>query len=477
MDEFDEALSMLMKKKALVRDDDLLGRNDIIQKISTLISSKLNSKESLSLAITGAWGIGKSYVLEALEKEYQSQCFIFHYDCWKNDYHEEPLIAILSSISKKLNEIELKNYDKFQKRYYSVMKEIIFRLSQAVIKNYAGFDIGKMRKSFSQISNLFKEKGKIEIEGFNSLLNVFDAIEIVNTLLCEYMSYENKKIIFIVDELDRCLPDYAIKVLNRLHHICDNTPMIIIASMNDKELLKNINATFQRDTKDNFARHYLQRFFTNFFRLPIGNSEKIITACWNNYNEYYFSYKNALIFSSFSSMALSTFPIREQKQIIELLRTYHLQVLKGSNDKFPLEFACVELLEIIKTYLLIQHDWILTKEISADDAFVDLNFDDDGHPWPEYMSDPYSLTINSSQEFDKNHTEKITSFLVSSFNEANRDLSLDMIKAFFVEHVQFGSPVEMSDDEVTVGEIRNDSEYKKCTVFFKNFKESLVNYE
>ena len=51
-------------------------------------------------------------------------------------------------------------------------------------------------------------------------------------------------IIFIVDELDRCLPEYAIKVLERLHHVFNELPhCILILSIDKKQLgntIKNI---------------------------------------------------------------------------------------------------------------------------------------------------------------------------------------------------------------------------------------------
>ena len=39
---------------------------------------------------------------------------------------------------------------------------------------------------------------------------------------------EELNIVLFVDELDRCLPEYAIKVLERLHHICNEMPIIQI---------------------------------------------------------------------------------------------------------------------------------------------------------------------------------------------------------------------------------------------------------
>ena len=100
VDEFDKMMSEIMAKKyAKKSDQDLLERKDVIDGISKIIDDRLFSKQPLSLAITGIWGVGKSYILKEIENKYSARCIVFHYDCWKSDYYEEPLIGILSRLS------------------------------------------------------------------------------------------------------------------------------------------------------------------------------------------------------------------------------------------------------------------------------------------------------------------------------------------------------------------------------------------
>mgnify|MGYP003533024634 FL=1 len=45
----------------------------------------------------------------------------------------------------------------------------------------------------------------------------------------------------MVDELDRCLPEYSIKVLERLHHLTENTDNVItVLSMDKSQLEKSV---------------------------------------------------------------------------------------------------------------------------------------------------------------------------------------------------------------------------------------------
>lgn len=78
MDEFDKMMSDIMAKKfKRESDSDLLDRNNVIDDISRIIDDRLFSKQPLSLAITGIWGVGKSYILKEIENKYSGRCMVF----------------------------------------------------------------------------------------------------------------------------------------------------------------------------------------------------------------------------------------------------------------------------------------------------------------------------------------------------------------------------------------------------------------
>ena len=87
-------------------EGDFLNRQDFIQQVKTVIELLSANKKNSCFAISGTWGIGKSYVLEKLEKQLLfeqneetalDKYFVFHFNCWEYDYYEEPLIAIVST--------------------------------------------------------------------------------------------------------------------------------------------------------------------------------------------------------------------------------------------------------------------------------------------------------------------------------------------------------------------------------------------
>ena len=68
----------------------------------------------------------------------------------------------------------------------------------------------------------------------------------------------NQTIIFVVDELDRCLPEYTIKVLERLHHLFDGISNVQVLLSIDIAQLKHVVRQIFGDETD--VKNYLRKF-------------------------------------------------------------------------------------------------------------------------------------------------------------------------------------------------------------------------
>jgi len=76
---------------------------------------------------------------------------------------------------------------------------------------------------------------------------------------------DQKKIIFIIDELDRCRPDYAIGVLERIKHFFEVDGLIFVIAMNREQIESYVNGQFGADVNSNL---YLQKFINYECNLP-----------------------------------------------------------------------------------------------------------------------------------------------------------------------------------------------------------------
>lgn len=484
MDEFDQMIAEFMEgKQKNVSNPDVLDRNKVVGDISEMINHRLLSKEPTSLAVMGMWGVGKTFILNEIEKALSGKCIIFHYDCWKNDYYEEPLVGILSVIAEQLNAIEAENPDNQQGHYYDLMKQFIAKISQCVIQHFAMVDVGDIGYLFASIKDKIRQKKSIELKSFGSLSTISDVIEVINNLLCGYMAYEGKKILFVVDELDRCLPDYSLKVLNRLHHICFETPLIQVVAINDKELVANINGLYARNDEEDetFAKSYLQRFFTDFYRISVGDSRELLKHCWKDIDKYFYSRTEDDFFGLFLGAVLnnSNYTIREKKMILNLFRNYHIQTLGSSEEKYPFELACAEILEVLRLFFNLEQDWewVETHDFSDDNLLETNSCSED---CPSF----YTLSIDVRTDFFNQKIEPVWKFFLEQSRKKceseekgliPRGIALpnDFVIAFFPQNLEHAEVDSLSEMSVAIENLKSDEEFRKVFDFFETFRNKI----
>ena len=235
---------------------DLLGRTQFVNMLEMIVSNKIDQHAGCSLAIDGKWGCGKSFILKMLEKELNGRgYFVVHYNCWQNDYYEEPLEAILSVLVDALNGLQSSEtiQEGKKKKTLTIAIELFKSISFMVAKNKLGVDFKELGIDLEQFKNnvgeaLSKDKADLLTKDFDQNQLLKKSIDLICQLLLK-IKLECKGVIIVVDELDRCIPEYAIRVLERLHHICYDTEndlfqFIQIAAINREELCDGISKMY-----------------------------------------------------------------------------------------------------------------------------------------------------------------------------------------------------------------------------------------
>lgn len=259
-----------------------LSRQPFIKLLKNIIENQSKNNNGYSIAIDGDWGSGKTWILDALESQLSSdEYLIFHYNAWENDFYEEPLVALLSVMIEKLNEVA-----KQKSLYESVVTELLKEaasdleiLAVGIAKYFIKIDIDKSIKNKKNLFNRIKQGTKIanDIDSMLPLRKTLAEIrEVIKNLA------EKLKILLVVDELDRCLPEYAIKVLERLHHVCNKMPVFQIISIDKFNLADSIckvfGKNFLKTTPEHnimqFADSYLQKFIDISIPLSNGKPDK-----------------------------------------------------------------------------------------------------------------------------------------------------------------------------------------------------------
>ena len=244
-----------------------------------MIEVSAKNKGHRIFAIDGEWGSGKTWVLEEVENVLNSipiekdicPFLVIHYNCWEYDYYQEPLLAIVSALLnfvEKTKKLPSKTKGAVLKGLKSIGGKLL-SIGSAVAKPYIGIDIEKGLKTIKKLNDeTVEEYG--EIFKFDQF---YEFKETLHSLKKELVKLSQKyTIVFCVDELDRCLPEYAIKVLERLHHVFNEIDNLqVVLSIDKAQLEQTVKTIFGENVN---VSGYLTKFIDFTISLPIGELDQ-----------------------------------------------------------------------------------------------------------------------------------------------------------------------------------------------------------
>jgi hypothetical protein len=180
----------------------------------------------------------------------------------------------LKTLTNKKTEPEFKNT---LKKAATLSKQILPVIAQAVADKYIDTKeikdlINGVTKGIADVFendvNEYATKKKSIIE-FRKSLSTF----IANT-------NEGRPIVFIIDELDRCRPNYAVSILEQIKHFFSVPNIVFVLSIDKVQLGNAVRGVYGSDRID--ADEYLKRFIDIEYSIP--EPEK------NVYNKYLYDY-------------------------------------------------------------------------------------------------------------------------------------------------------------------------------------------
>ena len=335
------------------RPEDSLNRDEFIDNVVELVENFAKHNESRSFAIDGKWGVGKTYVVEEIENRLSTNHLVIHYNAWENDYYQEPLLSILTvfadELNKQMNSLTLEDAVVANKK---ALIKILKAGAKIASKKVVGFDIIDLINDVNETL-----KGTDRMIGYDIGENVglSPIVERVRSAIAAVS--ETVTIIFVVDELDRCLPEYSIKVLERLHHVfndIDNLQLII--SVDKDQLVCTIQNIFgvNRDIDG-----YLKKFIDFELKLDEG-------VLSNKFNEQIASYKNLFeingqnsSITKFITKLFDGIEMRTRLNLISKAELIHRTYFSEIKDKGCLYFELflITLVQNYKVNILESSKW------------------------------------------------------------------------------------------------------------------------
>ncbi|MFS3594044.1 KAP family NTPase [Citrobacter braakii] len=262
-----------MQENLSFSDRDEFQRKVIAENIVKLLNPEIDISP---LVIDGDWGTGKtefSIKLKNLITEQDTESKVIYIDAFKGDHAESPLLLITSAIASILPEQEKQTF--IQKALPAIrfgMKTAMKAGAAWVLRQETDTMAEELQEAIKKASNAAID-GTIE----NILKDHMEAEKNINSLKAciEELSAAQKTVI-IIDELDRCKPNFSTAILEVIKHIFDTNNVYFILVTNTKQLRASINHIYGYSID---SQKYLDKFIKYTITLPDTFKDHRDVAC------------------------------------------------------------------------------------------------------------------------------------------------------------------------------------------------------
>lgn len=313
---------------------DLLNRDKFIDNVVQVVCQLSDNRRGCCFAIEGCWGIGKTFVVEGIEEKLRvcqseeakdDRFFVFHYNCWQHDYYAEPAIAIISAMQSSICEDKTIISDEFDANIKEAYEFVTKKLKDIVglyLENKIGVNLVEWVEDISKS----RKENKASQKDFDNLFNFSGVIAEVRTNLAEIA--EKRTVVLIVDELDRCIPQYAIKVMERLHHMFYGLEnVVVIMAIDRSQLEHSVEKMFgiRKNDSSMDVEKYLKKFIDFSMLLDYGKIKGALEEKYDFYFDRFFCnmLEEREQVYEILSVLLSEIDIRRQEKIIEKANIIH----------------------------------------------------------------------------------------------------------------------------------------------------------
>lgn len=196
-------------------------------------------------------------------------------NAWEDDYCGDPLTSMLAALAKSLDELEGKKNSDKKKDFTEGVKDVWWLLVGAggtYVEHKLGFDPAKVAELAEK-----KKEGRGKTPDFITLYETRrTALNDIRTKLAECFGGSTPKAIVMIDELDRCRPDYAIHYLEVIKHIFNIPGLAFVLAVDKAQLESSTKALFGAGL--DFPEYY-RKFVHRNVTLPQPEQKSVYALC------------------------------------------------------------------------------------------------------------------------------------------------------------------------------------------------------
>ena len=195
--------------------DDKLQRRRAADALANLVKAQ---RGPFVISLDGEWGTGKTFFLKRWKQQLENDKMrVIYFNAWQDDFFGDPLVPMLGQIMNTVEDADIR------KRISESVTCLAYRNVQGLANKFTGATLPDFG------DNVLKAYER-QNESKNRLRKALDKM----TKLTKPQS----PLVFIVDELDRCRPDFAIATLERMKHVLDIPGLVFVYGVIVREALR-----------------------------------------------------------------------------------------------------------------------------------------------------------------------------------------------------------------------------------------------
>lgn len=271
---------------SIVSREELFDNYTIIQRkpFAEFLTPFLNNQAEYGyvLNLSGEWGAGKTTFLQCWYNELKKTHPVIYFDAWKSDFTHDAMTALLDCFHDQLANPISQNKELMGELFAKggfFIKKAIPSLLVGYLKHKTGTEgeslLGDITENLgidideSNAGDALKDVLKSVLEQRQKVEGIKEFKKVLEKLAKAYIESQNGTknypIYVLIDELDRCRPDYAIEVIESVKHFFNTKNFVFVLATDSEQLQHSVKAIYGQGFDANL---YLSRFFDQVVHLP-----------------------------------------------------------------------------------------------------------------------------------------------------------------------------------------------------------------
>lgn len=344
-------------------DDDKFNRKQYADFLKSMIDNSEKYKRntdgsSYVIAIDSSWGTGKTYFTDMFEnyllgydgreEKNLNDCYaVVRFDAWKNDFWNNAFEPFVMSVLE--NDIFYENIEEGNaKSLMGNMLSAAVTITKGIVKKKLEdyIDGDALEKAVDEFSGGLKNFVLHDISVFGEYKKFKEEMEQFKEALTNLVTGK-RKLVIIIDELDRCKPIFAIQLLEIVKHLFDIPGLTFIFMIDIEQLSHSVKTVYGHGMD---ATGYLCRFFDYITRMPKPSIKTYIETnlaeveLYADCNE-----EDKRLFFDFFEQICQEF-VLSLRDIDTIIASYKMML-----DVFLRKYLCIEAQGLYLFYLVLKY--------------------------------------------------------------------------------------------------------------------------